>query len=122
MHAGTMDDIEGENPARVHRHARSVVWVETTTGRWAVADVGDFRQFVLNGSSGLLWQSFDGHATDDAIVEQVLDSFPDHPESARADCRSLIGELLRLRLLEPTHPEPDPDPDPDQATDAGMEL
>ncbi|MFE4470876.1 PqqD family protein [Leifsonia sp. NPDC056824] len=113
-----MDDIEGESPARVHRHARSVVWVETTAGRWAVADVSDFRQFVLNGTSGLLWQSFDGHTTDEAIVEQVLDAFPDHPDSARADCRSLIDELLRLRLLEPAHPEPDHD----QATDAEMEL
>ncbi len=118
MNAGTVGDIEGESSAEVHRHARSVVWVETTAGRWAVADVSDFRQFVLNGTSGLLWQSFDGHATDDAIVDRVLGSYPDHPESARADCRSLIDELLRLRLIEPTHPEPDHE----QADDAGMEL
>lgn len=117
-HAGAMGDVEGETSIGVHRHARSVVWVETTAGRWAVADISDFRQFVLNGTSGLLWQSFDGHATDDAIVEHVLGRYPDHPESARADCRSLIDELLLLRLLEPTHPEPDHE----QALDAGMEL
>ncbi|MEY9951415.1 PqqD family protein [Leifsonia sp. EB34] len=118
MHAGTVGDVAGESSARVHRHARSIVWVETTAGRWAVADVSDFRQFVLNGTSGRLWQAFDGHATDDAIVERVLAAYPDHPESARADCRSLIDELLRLRLLEPTHPAPDHE----QADDAGMEL
>ena len=117
-HAGTAGDVEGETSAEVHRHAPSVVWVETTAGRWAVADVSDFRQFVLNGTCGLLWQSFDGHATDDAIVEHVLGLYPDHPESARADCRSLIDELLLLRLLEPTNPEPDHE----QAADAGMEL
>ncbi|MEN2739789.1 PqqD family protein [Microbacterium sp. X-17] len=116
--ADTMGDVEDETSARVHRHSRSVVWVETTAGRWAVADVSDFRQFVLNGTSGLLWRSFDGHSTDDAIVERVLDTYPDHPESARADCRALIDELLRLRLLELT----DPHPDNEQAADAGMEL
>lgn len=118
MRAGAIGDVEGETLSAVHRHARSVVWVETTAERWAVADVSDFRQFVLNGTSGLLWQSFDGHTTDEAIVEHVLGSYPDHPASARADCRSLIDELLRLRLLEPTPPEPDHEP----ADDAGMEL
>lgn len=111
-------DIEGELTLRVHRHARSVVWVETTAARWAVADVTDFRQFVLNGTSGMLWRSFDGHTSDDAIIEHVLDAFPGHPDTARTDCRTLIDELVRLRLLEPAHPEPDHE----LADHAGMEL
>ena len=118
MCADLTGDIEGEPMRRVHRHARPVVWVETTAARWAVADVTDFRQFVLNGTSGLLWRSFDGHTSDGGIVEHVLAAFPGHPDTARADCRALIDELVRLRLLEPAHPEPDHD----LADDAGMEL
>jgi hypothetical protein len=117
-------DIEDESSARVHRHGRSIVWVETSAGRWAVTDIRDFRQFVLNGTSGMLWRSFDGHTADDDIVTQLLRSFPGHPETAGADCRSLIDELVRLRLLEQADPDPvlEQADDLEKADDAGMEL
>ncbi|MFB9749247.1 PqqD family protein [Leifsonia shinshuensis] len=98
----------------VHRHARAVVSVETAAGRWAVADVTDFRQFVLTGTSGALWRSFDGHAPDGELVDRLLAAYPGHPASARAECRALIDELVTLRLLEPTHR-----PEQEQADDAG---
>lgn len=100
-------DPQGDFAEVVHRHGRTIVWVESAADSCVIADTDDFRQFQLNGTSSQLWTRFNGHASDAAIVAEVLRLYPEHPETAAEDCVNLIAELERLRLLDSTRPEPD---------------
>jgi hypothetical protein len=88
---------------RATRHARNrdVVWVEAVRGRCALADVSDFRQFELTGPSAEVWSRIDGHRSDDAVVRAVLAAYPEHPDTAYAECVSLIDAMTELGLLVP---------------------
>ncbi|MCI0157474.1 PqqD family protein [Leifsonia shinshuensis] len=64
-----------------------------------MADVSDFRQFELTGPSAEVWSRIDGFASDDEVVRAVLDCYPEHPDSAYAECVSLIETMASLELL-----------------------
>jgi hypothetical protein len=66
-----------------------------------LADITDFRQFVLRGPSADLWKAFGGIGSDDVVVREVLAKYPNHPETAPSQCLALIDELTRLGLLMP---------------------
>lgn len=99
-------DLGDENTVDAHpvaRHAKSpdVVWVEAVQGRCSVADTSDFRQFELAGPSAEVWSRIDGFASDDEVVRAVLATYPEHPDTAFAECVSLIETMTGLGLLVP---------------------
>ena len=104
---GALGDGTGEFGGTVHRHGRSIVWVEAAVDSCVLADTGDFRQFQLSGASAQLWKRFDGQRSDAAVIADVLSLYPGHPDNAADDCVTLIAELDRLCVLESTRPEPD---------------
>jgi hypothetical protein len=103
----TVGERAGEFDGAVHRHGRTIVWVDTLADYCVLADADDFRRFELSGTSAQLWRRFDGHRSDAAVIAEVIALYPDHPETAAHDCATLITELDRLGVLESTRPEPD---------------
>lgn len=98
---GDRADENAAHAPRTRRHARNadVIWVEDVPGRLAMADVSDFRQFELAGPSAEVWSRIDGFASDDEVVRAVLARYPEHPDSAYAECVSLIETMAGLGLL-----------------------
>ncbi len=98
---GDRADENAADASRARRHTRNpeVVWVEAVQGRLAMADVSDFRQFELAGPSAEVWSRIDGFASDDEVVRAVLACYPEHPDSAYAECVSLIETMAGLGLL-----------------------
>lgn len=105
----------------VSRHAKNpdVVWVEAVQGRCEVADISDFRQFELTGTSAEVWSRIDGFASDDEVVRAVLATYPEHPDTAYAECVSFIETMTGLGLLV-LRPDTDRgEPDDDHPDDGG---
>ncbi len=58
--------------------------------------------FTLNETGVFIWDALDGGATDaDALVAALLDEFDVDAETARADVRVLVDELMREKLAVP---------------------
>lgn len=98
---GDMADEMIRTALRRRRHAKNpdAVWVEGATGRCAVADISDFRQFQLVGPSAEVWNRIDGFASDDEVVRAVLACYPGHPATAYAECGAFIETMTDLGLL-----------------------
>ncbi|WP_426623023.1 PqqD family protein [Leifsonia sp. McL0607] len=64
-----------------------------------MTDIADFRQFQLVGPSAEVWSRIDGFASDDEVVRAVLAFYPEHPDTAYAECVSLIETMTDIKLL-----------------------
>lgn len=101
VHRGeSADENIGAGP-RVAHHVRNagVVWVDVVPGRCQLTDIAHFRQYRLIGPSADVWNRVDGFRSDDDIVRDVLAAYPDHPETASAQCFALLDEFTQLGLL-----------------------
>ncbi len=85
--------------ADVHRHTAGVVWQEVG-GEVVVYHIGSDTSYVLNPTSALAWQCFDGESTLGEILADIADVFDVELATVEADFVPIVAGWMLDDLVE----------------------
>lgn len=91
----------GPTPDLLRPKAREDVVFRTLADEWVLYDPASNQVHVLNLSAALVWTACDGERTVEAIVQEVAESYPDHPppDAVLADVTEAIERFAQEDLL-----------------------